>query len=129
MFSFPKKERLCSYSRIQELFAKGDAFLVYPFSVRYMIDQQGEGKARVMIVCPKRYQRLAVNRNLTKRRMREAYRLNNTDMKSALKEKGCNIDFALSYVAKNIFDYHHLEEKMKEVLANIEAKIMEQENI
>lgn len=123
MYSFPKKERLCSYSRIHELFAKGDAFLIYPFSVRYMLEKDKEGKHRIMIVCPKRYQHLAVNRNLVKRRMREAYRLNSLSLKNALKTKNCNLDFSLSYISKDVLPYEQINNKICEILTVLENKL------
>lgn len=92
MFCFPKKERLCEHKRIESLFSKGKAFLCYPFSVRYK-KYEGKGDISVLIVCSKRYQKKAVNRNYTKRRMREALRLNNQVLKSHLQDNNTDLVF------------------------------------
>ena len=80
--SFPRRERLKSKKRIARLFEQGKGGFVYP--VRYvLLDDSAEesvaGKDRslsVLIAVPKRHHKRAVERNLLKRRMREAYRLN-----------------------------------------------------
>lgn len=124
MFCFPKKERLCEKKRIESLFSKGKAFLCYPFSVRY-IKSEGKGNIATLIVCSKRYQRKAVNRNYIKRRIREAFRLNNQDLKSYLKDNNLDLDISLSYISKEISTYHPIEEKIKEIFHILRKEIQQ----
>ena len=71
---FGKFERLCSKNDIQELFTKGSSFYFAPLRVKYL---RAEGDShRVLISVPKRLFKKAVDRNLVKRRIREAYRRN-----------------------------------------------------
>ncbi|MBR1769319.1 MAG: ribonuclease P protein component [Bacteroidales bacterium] len=122
MFSFPKKERLCNKKKIDSLFSKGKAFLCYPFSVKYLLSQ-GDGKIQILIVCSKRYQKKAVSRNYIKRRMREAYRLNNSQLKNRLTEAGQDLFVSLSYISKDLSDYHFIEKNISDVLKTLESKV------
>ena len=76
MYTFKKEERLCNKKLIDELFHNGSSFLCYPFKVSWLlVDEPAQFPAQVLFsVSKKRYKR-AVDRNLIKRRMREAYRL------------------------------------------------------
>lgn len=82
--TFPKKEHLRGDVRISSVMRTGKAFLVYPIKVVYSPDVEDERHAhcqitkippvRLMVAAPKRRLRHAVDRNLVKRRLREAYR-------------------------------------------------------
>lgn len=76
-FTFPKDEKLTSEKLIQELFSKGSSFYLYPFKVFFMPHPDPDHPShQVLISVSKRLFSRAVDRNLIKRRMREAYRLN-----------------------------------------------------
>lgn len=119
MFSFTKQERLCSKYRIDSLFSQGKAFISYPFSVRYLCEK-GDGKLSVLIVCSKRYHKKAVNRNYIKRRIREAWRLNNHALKDILMKNKSNMEVSLSFVSKDKYNYHEIAKQIKKILFNLE---------
>jgi ribonuclease P protein component len=76
-FTFQKEERLSKEKRIQELFDKGSSFYLFPFKVFFMPNPDpGYRFHQVVISVSKRNFKRAVDRNLIKRRIREAYRLN-----------------------------------------------------
>ena len=76
-FTFKKEERLSKEKNIQELFDKGSSFYLYPFKVFFMQNPDPAYPVhQVLISVSKRNFKKAVDRNLIKRRIREAYRLN-----------------------------------------------------
>lgn len=115
--TLPKAERLSKRSDIGRLFTQGEAFLVYPVKCTYRfrspaeepaaseaVEASGEKRGgvcrnRMMVIVPKRNHRRAVVRNLLKRRMREAYRLNKSVL-SAEEGFAAGVDIAFSYIAK-----------------------------
>lgn len=113
-YGLPKGERLAKRSEIGRLFTHGEAFLVYPIKCTYLF-RTDSGPARIMVIAPKRNHKRAVARNLLKRRMREAYRLN----KHILSEKGRGVvaDIAFSYIAKGEpLDYRAIEKAVISIL-------------
>ena len=75
--SFPKAERLHHKKLIQELFENGSSFYLYPFKVLYLPNPDGECQThQVLVSVSKKKFKLAVERNIIKRRLKESYRLN-----------------------------------------------------
>lgn len=80
-FRFPKDERICSKKDIERIFAEAKTVRKGQVTLKYLwLDRGQRPPSMVLVVVPKKKVRLAVNRNLVKRQLREIYRLN----KSAL---------------------------------------------
>lgn len=76
-FTFKKEERISSEKIIKELFDKGSSFYLYPFKVFFQPNPDSAYPLhQILISVSKRNFKRAVDRNLIKRRIREAYRLN-----------------------------------------------------
>ncbi|MBD3748809.1 MAG: ribonuclease P protein component [Sphingobacteriales bacterium] len=113
IYSFKKEERLCSKKLLSELFNNGSSFLLYPFRVSwiYSSDPFQKFPIQVVIAVPKKRFKLSVDRNLIKRKIREAYRLNKQEnLYLNLKEK--KILLGLSYVGNQVHEFDYLEKKL-----------------
>ncbi|MDE5944470.1 MAG: ribonuclease P protein component, partial [Rikenella sp.] len=126
-YALSKTERLSKRSDIGRLFTDGEAFLVYPIKCTFRFREAGDGN-RIMVIVPKRNHRRAVARNLLKRRMREAYRLNKHGLDplpilSSAGETGttsAGLDLAFSYVAKGTpVDYRTVEQAIISILKKL----------
>ncbi|MBX2947517.1 MAG: ribonuclease P protein component [Cyclobacteriaceae bacterium] len=106
-FSFPKSERLSKRNSIQELFTKGSSFYLYPFKVLVQKSEDLSGKHQALFSVSKRNFKRAVDRNLIKRRIREAYRLN-----KALLPESPKLQMAYIYTPREILDFHTIQEKL-----------------
>lgn len=120
-FSFKKEERLCSKKEIDKLFSAGNAFLVYPIKVVFTETEFPEKfPAKVAFTVSKKLFKKAVRRNLIKRRMREAYRLNKHLLVSDNFISKKSIFFI--YIGKEIHDFKTIEKAMLRSLANLAKK-------
>ncbi len=123
-YTFKKEERLCSLKLIGDLFTKGKVFLVYPFRVQYMpVNLEESVPVQIMFSVPKRRFKKAVTRNLLKRRMREAYRLNKQPFFDVLLEQKLQVVVAFVFVGKDIADYHTIEKGMIKALGRLNADV------
>lgn len=109
-YSLSKREILRGRKRIAELFEKGSTFFLYPFKVFYRFHPPGE-VSQTLFVVSKKHIAGAVHRNLVKRRMREAYRLNRPEGYAEV-----SISAAIVYIAKTALPYREIEGKLKTVL-------------
>lgn len=115
-FTFKKAERLSKEKTIQELFNRGSSFYLYPFKVVYIINpDQSATTPQVLISVSSRNFPRAVDRNLIKRRMREAYRLQKEIIQNGSK-KGA---FAFIYTSRTVMPFAEIKNKLFLVLEKI----------
>ncbi len=127
MNKFPKAERICNRIAIDRLFAEGERFLCYPFSVRYLCERNVlSAELSVLINAPKRYQKLAVNRNKAKRTMREAYRLSKSSLQSFASDNKCRILLSIILISKDIPSFGTSRKKIEDILACIEKRLKDE---
>src|SRR5450756_157774 len=94
--TFDKSERLCSTKVITGLFESGNIFYTSLFKVVWGRSPAPiPGPAQVTFSVSKRGFRLAVTRNLIKRRMREAYRKNKRTLYDHLISQNIQIAFVV----------------------------------
>jgi ribonuclease P protein component len=112
-FRFSKSERLHKRNAIQELFEKGSSFYLNPFKIIYQ-NSVTTDHHQVLFSVSKRNFKKAVDRNLIKRRMREAYRLNKHILPESPKRQ-----IAYIYIPKEILTYKEIETKLIESLKRL----------
>ena len=115
--TFPKSEHLCSQICIEELFANGDARRSGGFTVKYrrVHTEENIGFPKVLISVPKRFQKRAVDRNRTKRLIREVYRKHKAEH---LAEANIH-SLAIIYASTKVPDYAFVEEHLPKILDKI----------
>jgi ribonuclease P protein component len=106
--TFHRTERLKKEKLIKELFDKGSSFYFFPFKVFFMSNpDQSNAFNQVLVSVSKRNFKKAVDRNLLKRRMREAFRLNKNLIAAPNK-----LLIAYIYSAKEILTFAQIQERL-----------------
>jgi ribonuclease P protein component len=126
MQTFTKEERLCNKRLIDGLFHSGSSFLCYPFKASWLfIDEPQQAPAQILFSVSKKRFKRAVDRNLIKRRMREAYRLNKQiQLYDLLTSAEKRIVLSVGYIGKEIADYTFMEKKMQKLLTQLGVELI-----
>ena len=124
--TFEKSERLCSTKLITGLFENGNIFYTSLFKVVWNKSPVIlPHLAQVAFSVSKRGFRLAVTRNLIKRRMREAWRKNKFFLYDSLTTENTRIVLIVIMIGKSVPDYPAIERSMKDVIAKLRIRIRE----
>jgi ribonuclease P protein component len=126
MYTFKKEERLCNKRLIDELFHKGSSFLCYPFKASWLLvdDAAQTTPVQILISVSKRRYKHAVDRNMVKRRLREAYRLNKQQhLYESLISANKKIVISIGYIGKQIEPYELFEKKMLKLLKQLSEEV------
>lgn len=119
MLKLHKREKLCSQTAIDALFAGNGAKGALAFPLRVIFRQRTDGAlgVRFFISVPKKKLRKAVDRVTMRRRIREAYRLNRN-----LLPDGADFDVAFIYVAAETLPYARVEGAVKRLLPKLSSE-------
>jgi ribonuclease P protein component len=124
IFTYHKTEKLKSRKLLQELFAQGKSFSVFPVKVFYMyLPETAKEPVQAGVGVSARIFRKAVERNRIKRLLRECYRVNKLPLYSTLNNKNKKIAVFLLYIGKEIPAHALLNVKMKLVLNKLQETI------
>ncbi len=122
-FRLMKEERLCSKKLIQELFEKGTVVYAHPLKIYYIANECSFN--RILITVPKRNYKKAVDRNLLKRRIREAFRLSKPQVPETALHDVTYADIAVVYISNEILDFQQIRNKINNALAKIRKNLAE----
>lgn len=115
---FTKKEILSSKRSIAELFDQGDRIFHFPFVLVFAEENKTQKfPAEILFSVPKKKIKLAVKRNLLKRRLREIYRKNKSDFYTYLTTINKQFNLVLVYSHNDIESYEFLEKRWLELLS------------
>lgn len=125
-FGLPKRQKLCSETAIDMLFsntvAGTEAALCYPLRGVWRVNggrRDGEDALRFLVSIPKKRLRHAVDRVKMRRRVREAFRLNQHAYPSL---KSRSIDFGIVYVADRLLPYSSVERAVNRLMMKMSAE-------
>lgn len=122
--TFPLKEHLKSKSIIERVYAEGSSATAFPLRAVFLEPDSDiqEPTATILVSVAKRRFRHAVDRNLMKRRIREAYRTSKHDFIEALQNNGKKMAVAIIYIDTKESSTEFLKRKMEKLLNTILSK-------
>ena len=124
MFEFPKKQRLCNETIIKEMFSDGKSFATSTIRLVWFKDSKEDKIAiKSIIVVPKKKIKLAVKRNIVRRRMKEAYRMNKNILENILKINDLHLSIAIIYQKEKIVPYKTVSQEIKLILERLSKEI------
>ena len=118
IFTLPKKERIYLKEDISRLMREGRYGVLSQIKYSF-VPGNGHPYNRIMVSVGKKFFKRAVRRNLLKRRIREAYRLN----KHLLPPQG--IDILFIYSSKEILSSESISELVVKALGEISERTSE----
>ena len=111
--TFKKLEKLKKKKLIDQVFHNGKSLFFAPLKIiSLQVEEEIPLRAQVLITVSKKSFARAVDRNLIKRRIREAYRLNKNELYLQLDKKNINMAIAIVYIGKKIEKYKTIEDAM-----------------
>lgn len=111
--TFTKQERLTDKRILNRLFTKGKSILIPPFRLLWIpLESKTKYPVQVVISVPKRLHAKAAQRNLIKRRIKEAYRKNKHLVYEFLEKRNLPIALMIIYTSGEKHSYRKVEEKM-----------------
>jgi len=123
-FTLHKEERLCSQKLIEELFTSGESFLSYPLKVVFLKNDLPQTyPVLASFTVSKRNFKRAVKRNLLKRRIREAYRLNKPVFYQEITAKQLHLAIMFVYIGKSLVEFPVIEKAMISAFKKLLGKV------
>jgi ribonuclease P protein component len=134
-YTLGKTERLKSRKAIDQLFANGKSFSIFPFKIMYAtIGKNDINKNEPttflqagFTASSKKFKK-AVDRNRIKRLMREAYRLQKNELQLLTKNQKLQLQMFFVYTGNELPNYNLIFEKMTNALIRL-IKIVHEKSI
>jgi ribonuclease P protein component len=121
-----KSERLKSRKQLDELFRTGRSFSQPPYRVLFAVEPRidaGTAMLQFGVGASSRHFKRAVDRNLIKRRIREAYRQQRQALETTLQQQGSSMKIFFICTARELPEWDILAEKMGSALIKLEKEI------
>jgi len=125
-FKIQKSQRLKSEKAIGHLFQHGKSLFIFPVKVQYQIQpaplQKKPGLQFSVSVSKKNFKR-AVDRNLIKRRMREAFRLQKNKLEELILHKPLDVKLMIIFVSKEMVAFDQIQKAIEIILTRLAPKV------
>ena len=118
--TFGKNEKLKSRKAFDELFSGGKTFVSHPVRFVYRIKPKEDYDIRVGVSVGKKKFKHAVDRNLLKRRCKEAYRLNKLIVEPS---PNYSVDLVMIYTSSKHQPFEKIEGAIKTLLPKLNEAI------
>ena len=121
---FSKINRLTSKTQIQRIFTEGNRLYEAPFSVLFLNNiNTDDSNLQIAISVPKKKITSAVKRNLIKRRIREAFRIQNENLISQLEKHDRKIILMIIYSDTKPQNFSLIKSKISLTLQRLSNQI------
>lgn len=122
--SLSKEERLFLERDIDELFAKGKAFLAFPLRVLYLpVERKESAAVSFFVSVPKKRIRKAHDRNRVKRLVRECYRVRKHDLVHLFEQKQKTLFIGFVYVGDEVSSFAAIHKAMERAMVKIKESV------
>ncbi|MEW5846861.1 MAG: ribonuclease P protein component [Bacteroidota bacterium] len=118
-----KKNIIHLESEVNSLLNSGLTRFHYPIKLIYQVKEISENSQeqphfKVIFIVPKRYLKKANKRNLAKRRVKEAFRINQNIL-AHFREEGKTIHLAFIYVSAEVLPFKQLESAVVNLITDL----------
>jgi ribonuclease P protein component len=125
-YTFGKEERLKSSLAIQDLLKNGHSLSLFPLKIYWNFPEGEPSKqpVRTAVLVPKRKFKRAVDRNMMKRRIREAFRLNKNLLYEPVRQVNLNINMVILFLADEFISFEKLDACIRELLGRMADEVL-----
>lgn len=120
---FPKSQRLKSRKKLQQVFAEGKSIRTKDLRLVYLLEHSDTTDVKCGVGLTTRNFKHAVDRNRIKRLLREAYRLQQHDLKNYAALHPVNLSLFLLYTGRQMPLYPDIYENVGVVLQKLQKAI------
>lgn len=118
-FTFTNHEKLKSRKLIESLFKQGVSFSHFPFRILYLFQDKNIAHLQAGFTVSGKHFKKAVDRNRIKRLMREAYRLQKSNLTETLKQQGKFLILFFIYTGNENPEYQEVADKFQSALKRL----------
>lgn len=126
--TYSKQEKLKSRKALEQLFAKGKSFSVFPIKVFYTVSDVSVSDAALVqagVGVSSRIFKKAHDRNKVKRLLREVYRTQKQPLYASMVAKQAQLNVFFLYIGKELSVFADLHIAMEKTLEKLIRKISE----
>jgi ribonuclease P protein component len=117
-YRYGKTDKLKSRKQIEQLFREGKTISEPPLRLIWLRENH-LGQLQAGVSVSRRHYKRAVDRNLIKRRMREAYRLNKNELSLFSSEQQILLSLFWIYTSRKILPFSEMEKACRSILQKL----------